>query len=664
MSARWTFGAAILAVPLLGCDGVLDLRGAMNDPDAGVGARGAGTGRGGTGGGIAGRGGSVGTGRIVGRGGGPAGAPGRGGIGGGPPIGGSGGSIGSCANGLVAYYPLDNDVKDHSGLGHDLLATDVAPAPGVAGNGLAFNGTTSALRVAGGADGTLGDRSLCAWVKPDSVAGLAQPVFAGGMPGQGNIFSLTSSTPAAGSCMGSTEGEIFVEHWGMPCTVGSGRVAPSGQWSFVCYLFTGSTTEPLFVGSTYFLASGSNYPFPLSTLTIGSNGIGGTTTRPSFSGVIDEVTIWNYAISPTEENALMANGAALNCGSSTCNALPMVILTPGMSMPVMAGTTVQFDLAVTNTNNPASCPTDTFQYSSSPGGGVLRASPPSGQLGIPAGQTVHVPLQVVSSSAAPAGSYPLNYVVTDISSHSPTGSAVAYYVIGSTHVSTGIKLVPDGDGHFDGTNEAGVIGYWWSTGDDYGMDGTPDNGTCPMDGFSAAECSMLASPTPGMFFQPDAGGRGMCTSGVAAQVIADASGSPAYSSIWGNMIGFQINTPGPSDGGVAMRMPYDAPAHGITGFAFDIDAVPTGGHIRVTFQTVGTENSAAYWGGASGDASPIAGPGHYEMRWADIGGPMYATNPPPFDPTEIEAITFHVYSNAVAPVPYSFCINNVMLLTD
>src|SRR5206468_7940286 len=105
----------------------------------------------------------------------------------------------------------------------------------------------------------------------------------------------------------------------------------------------------------------------------------------------------------------------------------------------------------------------------------------------------------------------------------------------------------------------------------------------------------------------------MCASGVTAQVLPDATGNPAYSSIWGSIVGFDVaNTAGTgADAGADAgntRMAYDAPAHGITGFAFDIDNPPPGGHLRVTFQPVGTENAAAYWGGATMDASPIGTP--------------------------------------------------------
>jgi len=260
MIARRTLAALLFVLPLLGCDGVLDLRPATNDPDAGAAGPGGAGGRGGVP--LSGTAGASGGGGILG------------GVGGRLP--GRGGAAGDlCENGLIAYYPLDTDTKDHSGSGHDLVATDVSPVPGFVGGAVAFNGTTSAMQVTGGADFTLSTRTLCAWVKPNGVTGLAQPVFAGGSVGQGDVFALTSSTPAttAAPCMGSTEGQIFVDHGG-GCTVAASKIAPSGQWSFVCWLYAGTAVEPLFANGTYDLTQGLNYTYPVSTLTIGSSAIG------------------------------------------------------------------------------------------------------------------------------------------------------------------------------------------------------------------------------------------------------------------------------------------------------------------------------------------------------------------------------------------------------
>jgi hypothetical protein len=235
---------------------------------------------------------------------------------------------------------------------------------------------------------------------------------------------------------------------------------------------------------------------------------------------------------------------------------------------------------------------------------------------------------------------------------------------GGADASTGILLVPDADGHFDGSNGAGVVGSWWATGD-YFTDGTAGGiGDCPAAGFPAASCSAITTPTPGMPFRPDPTGKRMCTSGTAAQVVSGSDGQLAWTSIWGNIIGFDLVDPG-ADRWSTAGPSYDAIARGITGFAFDIDAVPAGGRLRVGFATAGTEKAPAYWGGALEDLSPITAPGHYEMRWAEIGGPKYlGPSAPPFDPTMLKWIQFHVASTNIGPVPYGFCISNATLLTN
>jgi hypothetical protein len=226
---------------------------------------------------------------------------------------------------------------------------------------------------------------------------------------------------------------------------------------------------------------------------------------------------------------------------------------------------------------------------------------------------------------------------------------------------SGVALRTNGDGWLE-ANPAGAVGSWWATNDSFAANGTPGAGDCPAAGFALTACSMLTTPTPGTPFRPDPNGRGMCASGTSAQVMIGSDGALAWPTIWGNIIALNIATP--DRGPRAVVGTYDAPAHGITGFAFDIDAVPVGGHLRVMFGTPGTENHPAFWLGAASDVSPVLGPGHYEMRWPDIGGPLWFAGPPPFDPTKIEWIAFHVVSTNAAPVPFNFCLKNLALLTD
>jgi hypothetical protein len=221
------------------------------------------------------------------------------------------------------------------------------------------------------------------------------------------------------------------------------------------------------------------------------------------------------------------------------------------------------------------------------------------------------------------------------------------------------------NGCFDGSNAAGIIGCWYSYADWYGDGaGAPAGaGDCGsnMANLTADQCSSVTAPVPG---QPFAGNSGaMCTSGTAAKVIDMAS-----SAIWGAGIGFDFNNAGTADGGVGEKLPWDATAHNVTGFAFHIDTPPVGGQMRVEFPTsaaVGTTDiKPAYWLGATNNLSPIKNGGDYAFHFADVGGPMALTAPMPFDKTKILSMHFHVVSNTTSVIPFSYCISNVTLLQD
>lgn len=244
------------------------------------------------------------------------------------------------------------------------------------------------------------------------------------------------------------------------------------------------------------------------------------------------------------------------------------------------------------------------------------------------------------------------------------GAAGAATGAGGTSVppGSGIALVTNADGWLE-PNPAGAVGQWWGVGDYYGEDLTPGTGLCPAAGFPMSACSTLTTPTPGMPFRPDPTRGEMCTSGIAAQVLTGNDGQLAWSAIWGNIVGFNLATSDPGPAPVIGT--YDAPAHGITGFAFNIDGVLPLGHLRVLVNTAENDMDAAYWEGAVNDLSPFNGPGHYEVRWPEVGGPLYlGAAAPPFDPTKIEALAFDVVSRQTEAAPYAFCINSVVLLTN
>jgi hypothetical protein len=204
------------------------------------------------------------------------------------------------------------------------------------------------------------------------------------------------------------------------------------------------------------------------------------------------------------------------------------------------------------------------------------------------------------------------------------------------------------NGCFDANNGAGIVGCWYSY---------SDCGT----NMTAGQCSPVTTPVPGQPFLNTSGL--MCTAGTAAKVV-DTAGS----AIWGAGIGFDLNNPGTAAGGAGEKLPWDATAHDITGFSFQIDTPPVGGQMRVEFPTsaaIGTTDvNAAYWGGATMNLSPFNKAGDYSFHFTDVGGPANAAAPMPFDKTKILSMHFHVVSNETSTVPFEYCISNLRALKD
>jgi hypothetical protein len=221
----------------------------------------------------------------------------------------------------------------------------------------------------------------------------------------------------------------------------------------------------------------------------------------------------------------------------------------------------------------------------------------------------------------------------------------------------GTALRPTGTGWISGDSNAfGIQGSWYAYADGQGPGGQGP-GACQTGAYPTSACSVLTAPPPGNAFPPSAG-EAMCVAGSVGRVVNNAMGQPDYDHIWGAGIGFDF-----ADTGTPPEVigPYNAPAKGVAGIAFDLDMVPGTG-IRVDFLTPATENNPASWGGLTLALSPVK-VGRNEIRWADVGGPNYIAPPPPFDPTRILSVHFHVPADTRAAATFRFCISNVAVLT-
>ena len=219
-----------------------------------------------------------------------------------------------------------------------------------------------------------------------------------------------------------------------------------------------------------------------------------------------------------------------------------------------------------------------------------------------------------------------------------------------TVVEPAILLLPDPNGFIDGSNAAGIVGYWG-----YYVD-TP---ICLDMGYAMDQCSLIDDPAggplrPSTVLHPDEPATGhLCVSGVAAQVLVNPTTmQPDFGVMWGAGLQLGLN------GGM---LPYDAPAHRITGISFEIDSPPA--NMQIMFPAAGSNGANdAYWGGQYDYVSPVRS-GLNIVRWEDVA-PRVNSGAAPFDPHTIAMFQIHVNTYVDHATPFDFCVWNIAARTD
>ena len=216
-----------------------------------------------------------------------------------------------------------------------------------------------------------------------------------------------------------------------------------------------------------------------------------------------------------------------------------------------------------------------------------------------------------------------------------------------------------------------VQGAWYSYGDSVGDDGTSASGDCPSAGHATSECSIIQAPPASEFSNANGA---MRTSGSAEPVldVVGKVGTLDFENMWGAGIACDLNSTSTADAGTAMKLPYDAPMHGVIGIAFDLDTpdhtLPTTG-LRVEFPTPNNKSAAHVWQpgtSANNYVSPIRIGSNKILFATDVMQPAYvaAVDRVTFDATQILSVQWHVPTKALKGQSYDFTISNFALLTS
>jgi hypothetical protein len=209
---------------------------------------------------------------------------------------------------LLAYYPLDSDTADHSGNGNHATGSNLYSLPGLIDNGVQFDGASSTLQVTSGSAMLAGARTLCMWSQSKPTTGAAQPMFWGGYTNMGDFYSLFSAAPSNTTCTQTIPSIPFVDHWGTDCFEAPLPPIVFSQWTLICYAYDGAAIV-MSVNGNENKTIGQLYDYPLTTLFIGSTLGNGTTTKASFQGNVDEVSVWSTRLQSADIAALWNNGA-------------------------------------------------------------------------------------------------------------------------------------------------------------------------------------------------------------------------------------------------------------------------------------------------------------------------------------------------------------------
>ena len=207
--------------------------------------------------------------------------------------------------GLVAAYSFDaisgSTINDQSGLGHTATLSNATwNATGHSGGAVSFNGTNAWVTVADAPDLRLTtSMTVEAWVKPTSLTGW-RTVIMKERPG-GLSYTLYASDNNAPPAMYANTGAGDVS------VLGSNLLTLNG-WFHLAGTYDGSTLR-LYVNGSLINSKplSGNLVSSTSPLRIGGNSVWGE----YFSGLIDDVRIYDRTLSNAEISADMNNPVAL-----------------------------------------------------------------------------------------------------------------------------------------------------------------------------------------------------------------------------------------------------------------------------------------------------------------------------------------------------------------
>lgn len=217
--------------------------------------------------------------------------------------------------GLILYYPFDNvttsgaTTSDLSGNNNNgtLIGSPTTGVTGEIGQAFTFNGSTQYVEATTSSLITAAPLTICFWANLASTTnGLGVGIFnANATNAWDTWFVETSGSPSTVWDSVTGANTVF--------TKSSGATAHTGQWDFICGVFTSSALRQCFVNNTGDTADTTSMTPTITNgprVDVGVAHAGINAPSTFFPGSIDDVRIYNRALSSAERTAIYNAGLA------------------------------------------------------------------------------------------------------------------------------------------------------------------------------------------------------------------------------------------------------------------------------------------------------------------------------------------------------------------
>lgn len=209
-------------------------------------------------------------------------------------------------NGLVGYWPLDNTFEDYSENENHGICGSNCPTyteDGGVGGAYIFNGSSNYISSTNTSSTITGNsqRTITAWVKLETTSNTHN----------GDIVN-TGSGDCTSKMFGLGSLGYKLHFWSGCNDQSSNLTIPTNEWVFVAIVYNGTEINATVNDDTVTINK-NNFGTLSSKLFIGAETTNnGSSFRTYFDGGIDEVAIWNRALSEDEILNLYNNGDGLS----------------------------------------------------------------------------------------------------------------------------------------------------------------------------------------------------------------------------------------------------------------------------------------------------------------------------------------------------------------